>query len=91
MCLKELCGIHVLSGIEVGMREVERYGCKECANYIKFTLDGITYLAVEDPSDGYRSYMDDLEIVDETCKIKLPNVQVRCRMREDCERWGGTQ
>ena len=50
---------------------------------MKFTLDGITYLVAENPSDGYRSYAEDLEVVDEPCKTPLPNVEVVCTMRED--------
>ena len=76
-------GNHILMGVEMGMRKVENYYCEDECNYIKFTLDGITYLAIEDPEDGYRSYMKDLEIVDEKCKIKIPNIQVVCKMRED--------
>ena len=81
--LKDLVGKHILSGIEVGIIEREAWGYLEKCEYIKFTLDGVNYLAVEDPNDGYRSYMNDLEVSDTPCKIHLPNVEVVCQMRED--------
>lgn len=83
MELKDLIGKHILSGIEVGQKTVERYSYQETCNYIKFTIDGTTYMAFEDPNDGYRSYMEELKIVEEPCKIKLPNIFVRCHMEED--------
>ena len=81
MKLKDLTGKHILSGIEVGQKTVERYLSKKTCNYIKFTVDGTTYMALEDPSDGYRSYMHELVIVEEPCKIQLPNIFVCCHMR----------
>ena len=83
LILENLVGSHILQGIEVGTRLGNDFWNKdeEC-NYIKFTLDGITYIVLENPDDGYRSYAEDLEIVDEVCNIKLPNIQVLCRMRE---------
>ncbi len=84
MELCELAGKHVLSGIETGQVVRESLGfCTERHGYIKFTLDGVTYMAEEDPEDGWRSYMKDLTIVKEPCKIHLPNVAVVCRMRQD--------
>ena len=87
--LKDLVGKHILSGIEVGsMEHDDLWGYREMCSYIKFALDGVNYLAIEDPSDGYRSYMYDLEVSDAPCKIHLPNIEVVCRMQEDnyCER-----
>ena len=40
-------------------------------------------MALEDPDDGYRSYMHELEIVEDPCKIKLPSIFVCCHMREN--------
>ena len=85
--LENLVGKHILSGIEIGVMDCksvwgELYHC----NFIKFTLDGVNYLAMEDPADGYRSYMSGLEISDTPCKIRLPNIEVVCRMRSD-GRW----
>lgn len=85
--LKDLCGKHILSGIEVGEKGFENcWGEVQERSYIKFTLDGIHYLAVEDPDDGYRSYMEDLHITDDPCEIPLPDVEVVCYMMED-DKW----
>lgn len=70
--LKELEGKHILSGIEQCVGDYINGG------YVKFTLDGITYKAVEDPEDGYRSCMNDLEIVTHSCKFPLPDIEVIC-------------
>lgn len=84
MELKDLVGSHILSGIEMGTIRRNAYGYFEQCEFIKFTLDGVTYKAVENPDDGYRSYMDELETEDEPCKIKLPNIEVCCHMMGDC-------
>lgn len=76
MELKELVGKHILQGIE--LCETEHVGC------VKFTLDDITYMAVENPSDGYRSYCDDLVVVNESCLTKLPNIEVMCCHITEC-------
>lgn len=87
MQLNEFIGEHILSGIEVGTMQIDDYSWTEICNYIKFTLDGVTLLAAEDPSDGYRSYMRELAIVEEPCKIKLPDIRVCCTMRPDDGKW----
>lgn len=79
MELKDLCGKHILSGIETGVVKQDGEQC----NYIKFCLDGVCYLAVEDPSDGWRSYCQELIITSEPCKIKIPNVEVIGTMNYD--------
>ena len=84
MILEDLVGKHVLSGIEEGMLTNPYDG--DCA-YIKFTLDGITYKAIENPDDGYRSFLNELEIVDEKCKIRVPDIEVVCHMREYDKPW----
>lgn len=83
MELNDLVGKHILSGIEVGVLTKKDYIGYQSCNYMKFTLDGVTYAAVEDPEDGYRSYMEELVVSDEPCKIKLPNIEVVCSMMED--------
>lgn len=81
MELKDLTGRHVLSGIETGNAMFETSpGYMEDAQYVKFCLDGVCYMAVEDPEDGYRSCCKELVISDEPCKIALPNVLVVGRM-----------
>lgn len=85
MKLKDLIGKHILSGIEVGKKIVGNYGYEELCNYIKFTIDDTTYMALEDPDDGYRSYMRELIIVKEECQTKLPNISVCCHMKENSD------
>lgn len=85
--LKDLCGKHILSGIEVGEKGFEtRWDGIQERSYVKFTLDSIHYLAVKDPNDGYRSYMEELQTTDEPCEVPLPNVEVVCHMKED-DKW----
>lgn len=79
MKIIDLVGTHIFSGIETGTH-------KDCG-YIKFILDGVTYMALENPVDGYRSYMEDLEVVDEPCKTKLPDIPVYCKHRSE-DGWG---
>lgn len=76
MELSKLEGMHIWSGIEVG------YNKDDDGQYVKFTLDGVTYLAIEDPDDGYRSFMQELQIVSEPCKVSLPNINVMCHYSE---------
>ena len=82
MELKNLTGKHILAGVEIGTT-INKFG--ECCGVVKFTLDGVTYRAVEDPDDGYRSYMQELEIVEEKCKIRVPNVEVLCCMKDNTD------
>ena len=84
MELKDLCGTHILRGIEIGGREHAIYGdYKELCNYIKFQLDNTVYLAIENPDDGYRSFCEDLVTEDVPCKIHIPDVLVLCSMKDD--------
>lgn len=71
MNLLDLVGIHIMTGIETGTVKIKgQWYSKDNCNYVKFKLDGITYMAVEDPDDGYRSCCRDLEIVNEECKMR---------------------
>ena len=84
MELKDLCGKHIFSGCELSSTEREELSgyfvdCGVCL----FTLDGITYKAVENPDDGYRSYMDELEISDVAPRYSFDGVDVICYMQEN--------
>lgn len=81
MELSELKGKHIWSGIEVG--QVNDDDDYDAGQYIKFTLDGVTYLAIEDEDDGYRSYMRELQISSDPCKILLPDILVRCEYSDE--------
>lgn len=84
MELSELKGKHIWSGIEVG--QVNDDDAYDAGQYIKFTLDGVTYLAIEDEDDGYRSYMRELQISSEPCNTPLPDILVRCEYEDEIER-----
>lgn len=66
MELKNLIGEHELSGLDciIIPRSKNDYSYYD-ANAFLFILDGITYKAIENPDDGYRSYLKDLETTDE--------------------------
>ena len=85
MELKDLCGQHVLQGVDYGIKYTRdsRYGGTEEVTGILFRMDGVSYLAIEDPDDGYRSRCEELVVVKEIPKIKLPDVPVVCSMMED--------
>lgn len=61
MELKDLVGKHLLSGVDMGTGGLLDEDV-EYSNYIKFILDKVTYIAIEDPSDGYRSCMKEIRI-----------------------------
>ena len=82
MKLSDLKGKHILSGIETGMTKV---GFDEEGNYVKFCLDGVNYMAIEDPSDGYRSYLGDLVVSDTICRYPIPDTAVLATIRETNE------
>lgn len=81
MQLSDLVGRHRLSGIEYGKKRLTRRWGGD-AQYIRFCLDGTVYEATEDPDDGYRSYLSELETVDKAPKIKLPDCPVICKLED---------
>lgn len=89
MKLKDLAGLHKLSGVDTGTltRDNGFWGKEKC-NYIKFTLDGVHYLAVEDPSDGYRSRCERLVITEEPPRFTFPPQEMICSMMPDDDGWG---
>ena len=89
MELKELVGKHFLSGVERGRTERKSFfGNNGMRDSIKFCLDGVNYVAVEDPCDGWRSLCEELEISETPCKIQIPKTEVLCTMKPDDDRWG---
>lgn len=54
----DLVGVHKLSGVDETEINVDNWGYSRNANCINFILDNVTYTAIEDESDGYRSSMD---------------------------------
>jgi hypothetical protein len=76
MELKDLVGIHKLSGVDFENIEIEKYGCFEDAQMMRFRLDNIIYVITEDPSDGYRSSMKDIIISKDKIKNKFKSIDV---------------
>lgn len=66
LSLEDLIGDHELSGVDESSLSVEDdCGYKADVDIVRFTLDNVTYKATEDPSDGYRSYLEGIEITEE--------------------------
>jgi hypothetical protein len=84
MELKDLVGPHELSGVDMAREVITTYGDeKEEVDVVLFILDGITYKAVEDPSDGYRSYCRDVVVCEDKVSNTFPPQQVIASMKED--------
>lgn len=81
---ESLCGEHILSGVELTSEITDGgwRGVKSCG-VLLFTLDGVTYKLVEDPSDGWRSYCEDIQISKTEPKYRFNGVKVVCSMMED--------
>lgn len=82
--LSDLVGLHVLSGCAGGLLradlDAERY---EDAETFTFVLDGVTYQAIQDPSDGYRSSMRDIRIIEAEVGNRFEGVRVFGHMSEE--------
>lgn len=84
--LKSLAGTHIFTGVERGILKVNKqFSWDQDKNTIRFELDGQVYEAVENPSDGYRSYMDRLVISNKQVRNKIPETQVVCVYRDDSD------
>lgn len=85
--LKTLTGIHKLSGVDRDRQAIKsEWGdYNEDCDVISFVLDGKTYTATEDPSDGYRSCMKSLLASNIKVKNKFKPHRVMCQMRGDSE------
>ncbi len=82
MELKDLIGLHELSGVDMETKQIENYN-NDDAQVIRFVLDGKTYIATEDPNDGYRSTCNDLEVSDEPVKNTFSAHKVMGTMMRD--------
>lgn len=83
--LKDLVGQHVLTGVDLDHQEVrDTWGEGfSLAEVIRFALDGKTYVAAEDPEDGYRSCMRWIRLSQQVCKETFKPVKVLGKMKED--------
>lgn len=86
MELKDLVGKKILDAVDFSNEGVKRDYDEsyENCNVCRFRLDGVVYSAIEDPSDGYRSAMRELQI-DEKAEVKnsFPSTEVVCRHRDE--------
>ena len=78
MELKDITGTKVLDAVDfLEEKTVNGYDETEDCQVCRFRLDGIVYVAVENPSDGYRSMMKELKIDTEA---KMKNIFVGCNV-----------
>jgi len=84
MNLIDLVGGHYLSGLDSDIMRPEEEWQEDC-NVFRFVLDGKTYKAIEDPSDGYRSYLRALEVTDEPVQYNFPPQKVIGKMKANEE------
>lgn len=84
ICLKSLCGEHFFSGCELTSEDVsDWHDWPTESGVCLFALDDVTYKAIEDPGDGYRSYCEPLVISERKPQYSFPAVRVICSMAED--------
>lgn len=81
--LENLVGEHELSGLDTFIERSSQSYYRDDASGYRFILDGITYRVVEDPSDGYRSHLSELEVVSEKVDYTFPPQKVVGKMREN--------
>lgn len=84
--LKDLVGEHILTGVDMSQLapgEVGYNNSYDASQCINFVLDGVTYTAIEDPDDGYRSSMADLIVSDHKVTNTFDGVRVVGRIAYD--------
>ena len=86
MELKDLVGLHELSGVDTTIEKLKptEYYPGDC-NVVRFVLDGITYKVIEDPDDGLRSFCEELQICDEVVSNNFSPQKVFGKMKENYE------
>lgn len=84
MELKDLVGEHELSGIDTYVLPPKEYW-DDASNAIRFIMDGVTYCAIEDANDGYRSQLESLEITTDEVKNTFPPQKVIGKVRPNGE------
>lgn len=82
MELKDLVGKHELSGLDTFIKKSETYYQDDATGY-RFILDGITYCVIENPDDGYRSYLGNLDTTTDKVDYTFPPQKVIGKMKED--------
>ena len=83
MELKDFKGKYQLQGVDEFTGTVKTWvDCFEDCNAIRFKLDGVVYVATEDPDDGYRSYLGELKIDEVDTKNPFSGVEVLASYRD---------
>ena len=83
MELKDFKGKYQLQGVDEFTGTVKTWGANfEDCSAIRFKLDGIVYVATEDPDDGYRSYLGELKIDEVDTKNPFSGVEVLASYRD---------
>lgn len=81
--LKDLIGVHVLTGVDYSEAERVRDrwapDIETNASVLRFILDGVTFRATEDPDDGYRSSMREIGVSLDPVKNVFAPCTVLCR------------
>ena len=67
-----LYGFHMLSGVDRYKVEHDDSYYTDDAQVFRFILDGVTYLAQENPDDGYRSSLGVFEVTKDGVKNMFP-------------------
>lgn len=81
---EDLVGEHILDAVDYGSEE-KLYD--EDATVIRFRLDGIVYVAVENPDDSYRSYLGKLYVQEgDSISNTFPPVKVTCSIDDNTDR-----
>ena len=83
MELTDLVGEHTLTGVDTFFNVGADYWHQD-ASVIRFRLDGVVYVATEDPDDGYRSSLKEI-IIQENDRVtnEFPPVKVVGTMKHD--------
>jgi len=77
--LNSLIGKHFLTGVDYSTESIKQYEWDDSmvdCQVIRFILDGKTYTATEDPSDGYRSCLKSIFVTKDKIKNKFAKVMV---------------
>lgn len=71
IALEDLKGTHTLDTAPVWTEAAPNYWTDRNADIMTIGIDGKTFIFTENPSDGYRSYMKDVEVVEGLDKALL--------------------
>ena len=84
MRLSDLAGRRWFSGIEEGViTEKDGWGDEQDCKCVKFVLDEVCYMAIEDPEDGWRSHCKELRVSEQKPLITFPAVPVIAEHRTE--------